>query len=108
VCEGVGTHGLTGLGPADSHSGPPARLLPEVLVERDDTVDVGPGQVQLLGDDGDRLRIDVPILRLDRVQDRQQSPALTAMRGDYLPHPIAHPVLHVRTSLPGGETSSRP
>jgi hypothetical protein len=57
---------------ADRHSGPAGGRTPEVLVERDDAVDFGHGEVQYVGDDRDVALVDVLQLLLNRVQNRDQ------------------------------------
>ena len=48
----------------------------EVVVEAHDPVDLGHGQVERVGDDGDVGRVDVAERRQDLVQDGQQWPAV--------------------------------
>ena len=43
-----------------------------VVIEADDAVNLGPGEVERLGDDGQRLLRHVAELLLDAVQDRQK------------------------------------
>src|SRR5262245_54538376 len=69
-------HRLAGLGPAQVQRMLSDRVRPEEVVERDDAVDLGAGEIQHLGDDAHRAVRNVPELVLDRVQNRQEGARL--------------------------------
>src|SRR3954454_17410665 len=77
--ESLTAEGLTGLGATDPDRAPPGRLLAEVLVERDDSVDVGRRDVQLLSHHRYRGARDVAESVLHIVQDLDQRPVVASM-----------------------------
>jgi hypothetical protein len=77
--EPLGTHGLAGF-PATHADHRGARWFgAKILVEGDDTVDLGLGQVQLLGHEIDGPGIDVAEDVLQLVKDRHQGTTFGAM-----------------------------
>src|SRR5262245_27451906 len=77
--EPIGAHGLTGLCLAHTHGLAPRSVLPEVVIERDDAVHLGPGEVQFLRQDGYRGGRDEPQLGLDAVENLDESAGARAV-----------------------------
>ena len=65
-------HRLAGFGAADLEDMPARRRLAEVLIEVDDANDLGAGEVEGLGDDGDAARIDIAEFVEESVEDWEE------------------------------------
>jgi hypothetical protein len=72
--ECVRAHGLARLGAADPQARAAGRFAPEVVVERDDAVDLGARQVQGFRHLGHGLVGQVAELLVQRAQHRQRRP----------------------------------
>ena len=70
--KGVATGGLAGFGTAELKHMPSGRGAPKVVIEGNDAVDLGAGNVQLLGDHRLGGLVDVAKFLLQGVKNRQQ------------------------------------
>ena len=68
----VAAHRLAGLGPAELQHMPAGGMVAVVVIEGDDAMHLGPGDVQRLGDDRQGFGRHIAELVLNAVQDRQQ------------------------------------
>jgi len=71
--QGLGTDRLTRFRPADMNDVTAGRFGAKVVVERDDPVHFGTGEIQGFGNDGNGLRWDVSKLFLDSVQNGKEA-----------------------------------
>ena len=84
--ERRGPHRLARFGAAQVHDVPAAALGAEIVIESDHAVDLGPRQVELLGDQADRVRRHEPDGLLNGVQNGEQSPGLVLPVGARAQH----------------------
>ena len=74
--QGFGAHRLAGLTAADRDLVSDWGSASEVVIEAHHAMDVGPGEIEDIGDDGDVVIRDVAVLSLERMEQRQEWPAL--------------------------------
>ena len=84
--EPGGAHGLAGLGAAQIDDLASGLGAPEVMIEGQHAVDLGPRQVELEGDQRHRRRRHPTEPVLDPVQDRQQAAGQLPVLADRFQH----------------------
>ena len=87
----VAAHRLAGFGAAEFDDAAPGGLVAKVVVETDHAVDFGAGEIERVGDDGDRVARNETELGLQRVQDRQERAFEMRVRRRNLFHAFGSP-----------------
>ena len=70
--QAVATHGLASFRTADPEDMAAGRGVPEIVIETEDAVHFSLGEIQLRSNKWNGTRIDIPEIRLERVEYGQQ------------------------------------